>query len=60
MQSLTIMGNLLKGHVEVQHECVIYNCDQYSYKGKTKGHVKQRVATQHEGFSITATNVVTN
>ena len=54
------MGNLLKGHVEVQYECVIYNCDQCSYKGKTKGHVKQRVATQHEGFSITATNVVTN
>ena len=53
------MGNLLKGHVEVQHEFVIYNCDQCSYKGKTKGHVKQLVATQHKGVSITATNVVT-
>ena len=28
MQSLIIMGNLPKGHVEVQHECVVYNCSQ--------------------------------
>ena len=33
----------------MQHECVIYNCDQCSYKEKTKGHVKQHVAMQHDG-----------
>ena len=35
------MGNLLKGHVEMQREGVIYNCNQCNYKGKAKGHVKQ-------------------
>ena len=43
------METKFKGHVEMQHEGVIYNCYQCSYKVKTKGHVKQHVATQHEG-----------
>ena len=33
----------------MQHEGVIFNCDQCSNKIKTKGHVKQHVAIQLEG-----------
>ena len=33
----------------MQHEDVVYNCNQCNYKGKTKGHVKQHVSIQHEG-----------
>ena len=35
----------------MQHEVVIYNCDQCSYKGKTKGQLKQHVESIHEGVS---------
>ena len=44
----------------MQHECVIYNCDKRSYKGKIKGVFKENVVTQHESVFITATNVVTS
>ena len=28
---------------------LVYNCNQCSYEGKSNGHVKQHIATQHDG-----------